>query len=138
MKKSFNIDEYILEKGTLGNPVYLVFCGDMADQLQILLAEITRPGGEGEINLSNIRQGIGKAGQGIGYECYPLGSEFLDNPKFPDFQDWWERSNQRPLEGPIWTAILAWEPGVEGFIPHSTLMKIYDLQVALLAKDKEA
>ncbi len=137
MKSIINIDGYTLEKGTQGNPEYLAFCGAMADQLQILLAEITRPGGEGEINLAQIRQGIGKGGQGIGYECYPLGSRFLDNPQFPDFQDWWEQANQRPLEGPIWTAMLAWEPNVEGFIPHPTLMKIFDLQLALFAKDKE-
>jgi hypothetical protein len=138
MKNSFRIDGYSLKRMGAGSQDYLKFSGDLAGQLQILLAEITRPGGEGEINLAQIRQGIGKPGQGIAYDCYALGSEFLDNSKFIEFKDWWEAHNRRPLEGPIWTAMLAWEPGVEGFIPHSTLMKIYDLQLTLLAQSKES
>ncbi len=134
MKSIFEIDGYTLEKGTQGNPEYLTFCGDMADQLQILLAEITRPGGEGEINLAQIRKGIGRPGPGIAYEAYPLGSRFLDCAEFDAFQSWWNANNDTPLQGPIWTAMVEWIPNAEGYIPHGTLLKILDLQMSLKSK----
>lgn len=131
MRDSIKIDGYSLVKGNLGAIEYLQFVGDTAEQLQVFLAEITRPDGEGEKNLEQIRQGVTRPGPGIAYERYPLGSCYLEGESFANFKLWWESKNQRPLDEPIWTAMVEWEPNVEGFIPHSTLMKILDIQIAL-------
>ena len=131
MLDSIKIDGYSLVKGNLGAIEYLQFVGETAEQLQVFLAEITRPDGEGEKNLARIRQGITRPGPGIAYERYPLDSRYLEGEPFTNFKLWWESNNKRPLDEPIWTAMVEWEPNVEGFIPHSTLMKILDAQVTL-------
>ena len=121
------IDGYQL-KGT-SNPTgkTLQCLGEHCVQLQILISEVTRPGVEGRLNLDNIRKGFGKPGPGIAYERYDLDSPLLVSDEFNDFQSWWMNNNASKLEGPVWTAMVEWKPGVEAFIPHRTLMKIFDL-----------
>ena len=107
---------------------------EFATQLQIFISEILRPDGKGNENRNKITAGIGKPGPGIAYERYDFGSPFLQSMEFDSFQLWWEHTNHSPLEGPIWTAMVEWKPGIEAFIPHGTLMQIFDLVFALKGK----
>jgi hypothetical protein len=133
-KPFFEVDGYRLKNRSSDGAIILEFQGEFATQLQIFISEILRPDGKGRENRNKITAGIGKPGPGIAYERYDFGSQFLQSAEFDSFQLWWEHTNHSPLEGPIWTAMVEWKPGIEAFIPHGTLMQIFDLVYALKGK----
>ncbi len=126
-KPFFEVEGYRLKNRSGDRAIILEFQGEFAAQLQIFISEILRPDDEGNENRKKIAAGIGKPGPGIAYERYDLGSQFLQSSEFDQFQLWWRNTNHSPLDGPIWTAMVEWKPGIEAFIPHRTLMKIFEL-----------